>query len=820
MLKKESIIHLLDLFYYYNLLPLVVTSVLSKQHPKLGPDVMLVPATPLQDDTSDSSDESIAKDKKLGAESQVPDSKSNVSTPEIIRKPVVLPLDPVIAKYLHKKPDILDGLSKEIFMTVSIDNETVILQPNDSSPPDYTESSVKQFQYLLSAVVSKVDIYIPSEAANNIYPIVMQKCTSENMEFAFNGDRLSIAGESRSVTDLQMAVQELSKRLIQTTEEVKLELEDYQFVTNCKRKEIEKKHQGIKLVFNTEDCTLSVSGSILDVSQFKETLPTLVCHAKVPVNLVGLPVEFLYKDRGAGILTTLIDNSPVFPFFSTIPHSRSLSLLCSQDAAQMVEQIALKISDVIIEKEFMFSPYFFSNVADSSQFSDFKQRMSKTYAYISILEGNRFKLACRKEILPKLSQLFEKFVAEECSITDKVMFKKGVWRLLNSVMEKRWCDMKEEMAKKEVSLIHSSKESAQKPFVKIKGEREMVADMKAKIIQLQSSVKEERVTLSRPGLLQYFFNDPNGKFVLTGLESEAKVCIELEITKDEKDFNNSNTHTGANFKRVCFANMKGGATINVSIGDITQFNKAEVIVNAANEDLAHGAGVAGAISDCGGQIITKDSDDYTRKYGKVHTGSAVIFHRVGNLPPPYKAIVHAVGPRWNSFSDNEKEIALLRKTVKMSLKVSRDYSSIAIPAISSGVYGFPPDVSANTLVKAVVEYFDGDPSANMNDIHFVILKDNVDVFIKAIKANFETVHTFNDNPPPVTSTPIKPQPTSDVPTKSLHTGRRASTKPKTSLTTSVDTSIPVTPKPVTPKLSLMKYMKITNGDILNHQVIR
>ena len=810
--------NIIILFFRFSL-HTVVASVLSKQHTKLGPDVMLVPSTPLQDESSDShtldEEDSTAKEKKLEVES----STNSKKTPEIVRKPVTLPLDPVIAKYLQKKSELLDGLSKEVFMTINIANGAAVLQPNDSSPPDYSETSAAQFQHLLSAAVSKVDIRIPSEAAKDIYPIVMQKCNSENMEFVFNGDQLSIAGEARVVTDLQNTVQELSKRLIQTTDELKLEHEDYEFFTNCKLKEVEKKHHGVKLLRNDQQYTLSISGSIHDVSQLKESLSTFVAHATVPVNVSRLTIEFLHTGKGPGILATLINDDSVVPFFSTVhSHSPALSLLCSHDNAQHAEKVAVAINDVIVEKEFEFSSYFFSDVADSPKFSDFKQKMIKTYAYVCTLEGNRFKVACRKEILQKLIQSFEKFVTEECSITDKVTFKKGVWRLINSpVMEKRWHDVKEAMAKNNVAVLLSSKDTAQKPFVRIKGEREAVAEMKAKIIQLQDSVKEEQITISRPGVLQYFLKDPNGEFVLKGVESQAKVCIELEVKKDESDSDISNTsfHTGSSFKRVCSANMKGGTTINVSVGDITQFNRAEVIVNAANEDLDHGSGVAGAISDRGGPIITKDSMDYTRKCGRVSTGSAVIFHRVGNLPPPYKAIVHAVGPRWNSFSNNEREIALLRKAMKTSLKVSRDYSSIAIPAISSGVYGFPSDVSANTLVKAVIEYFDGDRNANLNDIHFVILKDNVDVFIKAIKANFENVHTFSDTPP-VSSTPIKPT-TSDAPMMSLQTGRRGSSRSNVSLTTSIDSS-PVSKLP-TPKVSLLKYMKITNGDILKHQVI-
>src|SRR5215467_14112323 len=113
-------------------------------------------------------------------------------------------------------------------------------------------------------------------------------------------------------------------------------------------------------------------------------------------------------------------------------------------------------------------------------------------------------------------------------------------------------------------------------------------------------------------------------------------------------------------------------------GDITE-RKVDVIVNAANSYLKHGAGVAGAIVRKGGAIIQQESD----KIGYVQVGSAVITTS-GKLP--CNAVIHTVGPRMGEGNEDSK----LRKAVQSSLKLAADqgFKSISMPAISSGILGF------------------------------------------------------------------------------------------------------------------------------------
>ncbi|MEN3007445.1 macro domain-containing protein [Pseudothermotoga sp.] len=139
-------------------------------------------------------------------------------------------------------------------------------------------------------------------------------------------------------------------------------------------------------------------------------------------------------------------------------------------------------------------------------------------------------------------------------------------------------------------------------------------------------------------------------------------------------------------------------TIEIVQDDITK-QDTEVIVNAANSHLKHGGGVAGAIVRAGGEEIQKESDEYVKKNGPVPV-SEVAVTKAGKLRAKY--IFHAVGPRWGEGNEHEK----LYRTVQNILKKAEQTSvtSISIPAISSGIFGFPKDQCAEVFFKALTDF--------------------------------------------------------------------------------------------------------------------
>ena len=321
-----------------------------------------------------------------------------------------------------------------------------------------------------------------------------------------------------------------------------------------------------------------------------------------------------------------------------------------------------------------------------------------------------------------------------------IRLKKGVWRLFHSSATDKWESVKEAMKEKGVQLVQMTKTNVPKASVTIKGDSDAVEDIEKHILQLQSSVWTKAVTVSRPGISKYLFKSDDGRMVVHGIEHAAKVCIELGVEEDQPSEDDSATASQQKFTKVCWGTTNEMKTISVYVGDITEFNKAEVIVNAANEELKHVGGVAFNIAKRGGPIIQKDSDSHFRSKGKVDTGSAVLVTRVGDLPRPYKAIVHAVGPRWAYGHAKERQIALLKKTVQNALGRAKHYGSIALPAISTGVFDFPVAISAAALIDAAVEFSKKEPKTALNEINIIAFsRKDAEEFRKALERTLDAI---------------------------------------------------------------------------------
>ncbi|RVE57856.1 hypothetical protein OJAV_G00203380 [Oryzias javanicus] len=154
--------------------------------------------------------------------------------------------------------------------------------------------------------------------------------------------------------------------------------------------------------------------------------------------------------------------------------------------------------------------------------------------------------------------------------------------------------------------------------------------------------------------------------------------------------------------------LSSGVKVSVWKADLCCFNEADAVVNAANTSLSHGGGLAQALSDAGGPQIQQESLDYIRKYGHLKTGDAVALS-AGSLP--YKKVIHAVGPDL-SMNPTRSEVnsaePFLKKAIENILKrVSEErLSSVAIPAISSGLFNYPLPDCAGTIVSAVKKFYD------------------------------------------------------------------------------------------------------------------
>lgn len=169
--------------------------------------------------------------------------------------------------------------------------------------------------------------------------------------------------------------------------------------------------------------------------------------------------------------------------------------------------------------------------------------------------------------------------------------------------------------------------------------------------------------------------------------------------------------------------LQGGQILQIAQGDIT-LEEVDTIVNAANEHLQHGGGVAWAIVKRGGEEIQDESEAWIKRHGPVSHAQPA-WTSGGRLPAKY--VIHAVGPVWGDGDEDAK----LANAVSGSLRVADELkcASIAFPAVSTGIFGFPKARAAKIIFAAITDYF----SKNHSDLKTIKLvlfdQPTVDAFL-------------------------------------------------------------------------------------------
>lgn len=152
-----------------------------------------------------------------------------------------------------------------------------------------------------------------------------------------------------------------------------------------------------------------------------------------------------------------------------------------------------------------------------------------------------------------------------------------------------------------------------------------------------------------------------------------------------------------------------GVRVRLQAGDITQLS-VDAVVNAANSALAGGGGVEGAIHAAAGPNVLAELHE---RYDGCPSGSAVITG-VGALPACW--IVHAVGPRWRDCLHDEAALLSSAYTTTLDRAAEMGARSVAFPAISSGIYGYPLDEAADVALSSVRTWLSPHPHSDMETI--------------------------------------------------------------------------------------------------------
>ncbi|XP_062300528.1 protein mono-ADP-ribosyltransferase PARP14-like isoform X1 [Scomber scombrus] len=265
--------------------------------------------------------------------------------------------------------------------------------------------------------------------------------------------------------------------------------------------------------------------------------------------------------------------------------------------------------------------------------------------------------------------------------------------------------------------------SSSRPMMMLEGPSRKVTEVRNRLGPFLDSLVEDRVSIDLPGAVRYFLSH-SGRDNLLNVSHSQKCIIKLHEQPHSARQNLASelNKEGTTLASYC---LHDGLQVLVCQGDITK-QDADALVNAANEDLDHCGGVAAALSKAGGPEVQKESSAIVKQVGKIPTGDVVVTTG-GNLN--CKKLLHAVGPVGGQSGSRER--VLLEKTAESALDLAEqmEFKSIAMPCISSGIFGVPVRVCSEAIVTAVKKF----GSQGGRSLSKIILIDNRGEVVRAMQ---------------------------------------------------------------------------------------
>ena len=161
-----------------------------------------------------------------------------------------------------------------------------------------------------------------------------------------------------------------------------------------------------------------------------------------------------------------------------------------------------------------------------------------------------------------------------------------------------------------------------------------------------------------------------------------------------------------------------GQRLDLVSGDLT-LETVDAVVNAANAYLRHGGGVAGAIVRRGGPEIQAESDLWVQQHGPV-SHSKPAYTGAGQLPCRF--VIHAVGPIWGQGNEDEKLIQAITGSLLLADRLG--CVSLAMPPISTGIFGFPKERAARLFFEAIEAFFASHPGSKLIQVRLTIIDES------------------------------------------------------------------------------------------------
>ena len=396
-----------------------------------------------------------------------------------------------------------------------------------------------------------------------------------------------------------------------------------------------------------------------------------------------------------------------------------------------------------------------AQVLDSRLWKDFQATLTtkfKVDILVQIPSNTVWVSGIAKDVKQCYDQVIE-FLEKNTILRDTVPLDHGSTRFAFEKLSLEIEEIKRDLASCSIDMRMSPSCKG----IDISGTAEGIAKCLPRLVDLIKNIQKVSVPIDKPGMTK-FFSQGKGPKSLKAIEDSNNCII---ITSERNGNASSPTHEAGGTKLetpsgefICSYLTVERKKISVFKDDITK-HRVDAIVNPANEELKHIGGLAAAIVKVGGTEIQGHCNEYIKKHGLLLEGRTFVTP-AGMLP--CDRVIHTVGPKWDTAAEITRKNGaktlkerVLEMAIRNCLKEAAGLRSIAIPAVSSGQFGFPRDLCAKVILDAVVDFCKANPACNLSDIHLVNHDlPTVKVFVDEMRNRFakETNFIHKENPNP------------------------------------------------------------------------
>ncbi|CAM4730206.1 unnamed protein product [Leuciscus chuanchicus] len=658
-------------------------------------------------------------------------------------EPITVSVHPAIREFLLKKGEISsikDQMSSH-FCKMNMDKPEALLSPDPALLKQkgvtrrhidgWSKNACDAFKKIISNYTTSewpVSHPLWSKVESDVKELVKDKVFTD-----MDGTKgvLTLAGMTHEITGLKPIMEKIIERATNQIEREKNSVTDhmeispamYSLLLQDDLKSAVPPH--LHIDYDKKTNSLVFAGLHTDIIMFKNwVLEKKINMKQKPLKIDHSVLEFLRSVNCEEMSTDLFISHGITAVY-TIKNEDVVVIGSTEKALIEAEKrvnMVLTSKDLIIEDQ---------GVLQMPEWQDLKKQLqelfntSKKTSVIINLSKQRDKIIVTgfREPVIMVSENLGRFIVEHAlvevsqhvhtRIEETVRVKSHA--AVEFIKYRKSEDWQHFMKSKEVKVNFDSK----RPWIRLSGERIFVQPVITFFKRLADALYTDKHIIKKAGAKKYF--KEQGKMMLSMLLKEKSFLVVLQednMLEEEGEFSVSSFE---DFGQVsCEVQTPGGTTVTVRMADICKLS-VDAVVNAANEDLMHSGGVSFALLQAAGPCLQQYSDHYIKVNGPLKPGDAIITD-AGRLPCKY--VVHAVGPRF-SVSDRRTAVQRLRRAVRESLNraSSKNCSSIAIPVISSGIFGCPLELCTESIAKEVCEYIEDHnrrgSSSTLTEIHLV-----------------------------------------------------------------------------------------------------